>query len=90
MVSVCLSLSSLFSANQFVVFVPTEVSGSCNEKKIFFFLQGSGRGMLEGDAEKEVGPLQEGQATVQKYFRSCREPDVPSTLRLLPGAPCRA
>lgn len=45
--------------------------------------------MLEGDAEKEVGPLREGQATVRKYFRSCRELDLPSTLRLLPGAPCR-
>ena len=53
--------ASLFSADQFVVSVPTEVSGCFNEIKILF-VQGNGGG---GWGRM----LREGQATVPKYCR---------------------
>ena len=48
--------ASLFSADQFVVSVPTDVSGSFNEMKILF-VQGNGGGGAGGreDAERRSG-----------------------------------
>ena len=53
---------SLFSTDQFVVSVPTGVSGSFNEMKILLVQGNGGRGWGEV-------MLREGQATVPKYFR---------------------
>ena len=54
--------ASLFSADQFVVSVPTEVSGCFNEIKILFVQGNGGEGWGEG-------MLREGQATAPEYFR---------------------
>lgn len=47
--------ASLFSADQFVVSVPTEVSGSFNEMKILLVQGNGGRGWGGGDAERRSG-----------------------------------
>lgn len=73
-VSGCFFPSSLFSADQFVVSVPTEVSGRFSEMKILFFF----RGMVGGWWR---GLLGEGQATVPKYCRPREVLDFPRTLR---------
>lgn len=77
MVSGCFFPSSFFSADQFVVSVPTKVSGGF--ESTFFFPGEQCGGWWR--VLKEVGSLGEGQATVPKYFKPHKVLNFPRALR---------
>lgn len=86
MVSGCLSFSSLFSSDQFVVSVPTEVSGSFNERNFSFFLRSScGKEGRKGCREGRW-PLGERARPESKICEVLWELDFSSPLRLTCGS----